>query len=47
MHTKDLLDLYPLFDETLATKLLAISQEVAFEPEQLIMRPGQYFRSAL
>ena len=47
MNSKDLLDLYPLFDETLATKLLAISQEVAFEPEQLIMRPGQYFRSAL
>lgn len=47
MTQQELRLIYPLFDEQLASRLLKISQEVQFETNQLIMRPGQYFRSAL
>lgn len=38
---------YPLFDESLSAKLLAIGQEVNYESGHFLMRPGQYFRSAI
>lgn len=47
MTATELRSIYPLFDEALSDKLLSISQEVSYEPDQLIMRPGQFFRSAL
>lgn len=47
MTLKDFRELYPIFDEDLAKKLLSIGQEVHFEPDDLIMRPGQFFRSTL
>lgn len=47
MTAPELRSIYPLFDEALADKLLKISQEVEYEQDQFLMRPGQYFRSAL
>jgi len=47
MTSTELRALYPLFDQPLAERLVEIGVQVQFEPEELIMRPGQYFRSAL
>lgn len=47
MTAPELRSIYPLFDEALSEKLLKISQEVQYEQDQFLMRPGQYFRSAL
>lgn len=47
MTATELRSIYPLFDEALSDKLLSISQEISYEADQLMMRPGQFFRSAL
>lgn len=38
---------FPQFDDDLLRKLAAIGRRVVFEPEEQVMRPGQYIRSAV
>lgn len=47
MTSAELRALYPLFDQALADRLTNIGIPTQFESDELIMRPGQYFRSAL
>lgn len=47
MKASELRSIYPLFDQVLSDKLLTISQELNYESGHFLMRPGQYFRSAI